>query len=435
MDANSCANLNWLPKKMPLNTYLLLSTISGEDEFENLNSNLKLYYGSNVQITEIQPLTEVEMSQMSNSYLAETNRLLQTDQSDSLALMMNDTLLEKPTVFRSQLFLSIAKNLTSYQSFPKFEPTINGALSEIYRRLCAKHGELLTRSLLGLISIPRHGFTEKEILDILSGYDLVLDDVFQYHEPPIRKLPDLILKRILNEIDEYICRPVINGHRVIRYFHRQFHKFFKQYRNDDMYVLGVKFFAGDLAKEFPNRQIAHQKQNDPQYLSELPFLLLKSTHFNPKNIPVLLDLLVDLNIITKRIQYGQLTEYLEDCRLTLERLDQPKVDRIHAVKINKLEKIFELLQKKKNWLESHEDNAKIIKELYRLANKHECFTKNNDLFSVKKSPKLNQTLLIQTSMDDSFGFDYLRKVLFDFWAIFVKLSIYTNSKTCKVLIT
>ena len=73
MDANSCANLNWLPKKMPQNTYLLLSTISGEDEFENLSSNLKLYYGSNVQVTEIQPLTEVEMSQMSDSYLAETH--------------------------------------------------------------------------------------------------------------------------------------------------------------------------------------------------------------------------------------------------------------------------------------------------------------------------------------------------------------------------
>ena len=123
-----------------------------------------------------------------------------------------------------------------------------------------------------------------------KGHEQVLTDVFQYHKPPIRRLPDLILKvnihklyknslsilkRILHEIDEYICRPAINGHRVIRYFHRQFHKFFKQYRTKELYVLATKYFQGQLARQYPKRQIASEKPDDSLHMSELPFLLLK----------------------------------------------------------------------------------------------------------------------------------------------------------------
>ena len=66
---------------------------------------------------------------------------------------------EKPTVFRSQLVLSLAKNLTSYQKFPTVEPTVNGTLTVIYQKLCANHGTMLTNNVLGLISIPRLGFS------------------------------------------------------------------------------------------------------------------------------------------------------------------------------------------------------------------------------------------------------------------------------------
>lgn len=75
--------------------------------------------------------------------------------------------------------------------------------------------------LLGLISVPRHGFSEQNLTDIISGDDNVLDDVFQYHQPPVRRLPDLLMKRLLAEIDEYLCKPAVNGQtgKINTYLH------------------------------------------------------------------------------------------------------------------------------------------------------------------------------------------------------------------------
>ena len=108
---------------------------------------------------------------------------IQPSQREAVKKVLSDKSQEKPTVFRSQLVLSLAKNLTSYQTFPPVEPTVNGTLNVIYQNLCSNHGTELTKSVLGLISIPRHGLTETAIMDILSGHEKLLDDVFQYHKP------------------------------------------------------------------------------------------------------------------------------------------------------------------------------------------------------------------------------------------------------------
>ena len=147
-----------------------MSTVSDESEFVNLNLQIRSYYGSEqLHVTEIQPLNTSEVHLMGEEYLKNSGRTLQEDQKHQLVNMLNNTVKEKPTVFRSQLFLSIAKGVTSYHNFPRFEATVNGALTVISKRLFAKHGELLTKTVLGLISIPRHGFTDYAILDIISG--------------------------------------------------------------------------------------------------------------------------------------------------------------------------------------------------------------------------------------------------------------------------
>ena len=188
-----------------------------------------------------------------------------------------------------------------------------------------------------------------------SGHDEVLNDVFQYHEPPIRRLPELILKRILHEIDEYICRPAINGHRVIRYFHRQFHKFFKQYRTEKLYILSTKYFLGQLAMELPNRKISPQNLDDSLHMSELPFLLMKSIDYDKTLTTTLLENLSSFDVIRKRMENSQLQEYLDDCRITIDMVKTIFDSQINGYKtlndIDRLEKMYNFIQKKKNWLE------------------------------------------------------------------------------------
>ena len=351
MDANSCANINWLPKTMPANTFLLLSTVSDESTtFQQLDSSIRHYYNDRIIVTEIQPLNHNELDQMTESYLRRFNRTLQPEQRATLTALLFDESKEKPTVFRSQLILSLAKNLTSYQRFPTVEPTVNGTLTVIYQNLCANHGTMLTNNVLGLISIPRHGFTEPAILDILSGHEALLDDVFQYHKPRVRRLPELILKRLLHEIEESICRPTINGHRVIRYFHRQFHKFFKQFRTEEQYRLATKYFNGSLAKLHPEREIHKNEGLDALAVSELPFLLLKTSIYDQNYLEELKSKLMDISHIQHRIRYGQLQEYLDDCEATLKL--RPTIKRISLITgLDRLQLVVEFLQKKKNLLE------------------------------------------------------------------------------------
>ncbi len=62
-------------------------------------------------------------------------------------------------------------------------------------------GELFTSDLW---CSGRSGMSENELEDILSCDDVVLNDVYQYWVPPIRRLPPLLLVRIKTDLRQYL---------------------------------------------------------------------------------------------------------------------------------------------------------------------------------------------------------------------------------------
>lgn len=164
-------------------------------------------------------------------------------------MLLNEEL-EKQTVFRNKLFLSIAKTISSFEKVPEVVPTTEGALNVITERLFNVHGKFLVSHVLGLLSASRNGFSEADLIEMLSADDKVLDDIFQYHQPPLRRLPELVMKRLLMEIQQYICKPHVNGKQVIRYFHRQFHQYFKRFRSVELYQLALRYLNGELKTEY-----------------------------------------------------------------------------------------------------------------------------------------------------------------------------------------
>lgn len=50
------------------------------------------------------------------------------------------------------------------------------------------------------------GLTESELEDILSCDEEVLNDVYQYWLPPVRRLPPLLLVRMKADLGEYLGR-------------------------------------------------------------------------------------------------------------------------------------------------------------------------------------------------------------------------------------
>ncbi|KAK3752389.1 hypothetical protein QZH41_008593 [Actinostola sp. cb2023] len=81
----------------------------------------------------------------------------------------------------------------------------------------------------------RSGLTANELEDILSSNDEVLDDIFQYWTPPIRRLPPLIWVRIRADLDSYLVYRGAEGARVTNWYHRQFMEAAKaRYLSDDL---------------------------------------------------------------------------------------------------------------------------------------------------------------------------------------------------------
>lgn len=50
----------------------------------------------------------------------------------------------------------------------------------------------------------RNGLSESELEDILSCDDDVLNDVYQYWKPPLRRLPPLLMARLRTDLQQYL---------------------------------------------------------------------------------------------------------------------------------------------------------------------------------------------------------------------------------------
>jgi hypothetical protein len=58
------------------------------------------------------------------------------------------------------------------------------------------------------IFAARNGLSESELEDILSCDDDVLNDVYQYWNPPLRRLPPLMMARLRTDLQQYLGMPI-----------------------------------------------------------------------------------------------------------------------------------------------------------------------------------------------------------------------------------
>ena len=50
----------------------------------------------------------------------------------------------------------------------------------------------------------------------------VLDDIYQYHLPPTRRIPPLLWTRVRSDLPGYLADSEADGVCVINYYHKQF---------------------------------------------------------------------------------------------------------------------------------------------------------------------------------------------------------------------
>ena len=142
---------------------------------------------------------------------------------------------------------------------------VQDSVFQLFQRVENKHGWMLVSHALAYVTASKNGVSEPEIEDFISLDDRVLDDIYQYHLPPTRRIPPLLWTRVRSDLPGYLADSEADGVCVINYYHKQFkHAAKKRYFLDDTdylyfhsymsdYFLGT--YGGGILKPFRYTEI------------------------------------------------------------------------------------------------------------------------------------------------------------------------------------
>ena len=155
-----------------------------------------------------------------DNWLKSSGRVLQSEQEK----IVLEAFKECPLPLYLKLSFDEACRWKSYTPLEdtRLSPTIKGIIHDLLDRVERLHGKVLVSQALAYVTASKNGLTETELEDVLSLDDVVLNDVYQYWTPPIRRLPPLLWIRIRSDIGDYLIDRGADGARVIYWYHRQF---------------------------------------------------------------------------------------------------------------------------------------------------------------------------------------------------------------------
>jgi hypothetical protein len=89
--------------------------------------------------------------------------------------------------------------------------TVSTSINKLLARIENQHGHILVEHALSYITASKSGLSEAELEDLISLDETVLNDVYQYHLPPIRRIPPLLWTRIRNDLPNYLVEREAEG--------------------------------------------------------------------------------------------------------------------------------------------------------------------------------------------------------------------------------
>lgn len=148
----------------------------------------------------------------------------------------------EPTVLYINLAVDVLVNWNSTLVPPgdvsSDDQLLAGGVRNLIRlRFCAlerDYGEKLVRACLGFITYSVQGVSDVEMVDLVSLHDSVLDAVFQYATPSIRRLPSHVWLRLKGALSGLIVEGEQN---CLVWYHRQLRETAVQYLETEKSVL------------------------------------------------------------------------------------------------------------------------------------------------------------------------------------------------------
>lgn len=265
----------WIPNNLLKAAKIIISTIDHPNfgVFPDIKS-----FVSDANFISVPLLTPEDRIDVLDNWFKINNRKL-TDGQRSYVL----SLFEKCSLpLYIKLCFRKAIKWTSFHPIEEcqLEDTIRGCIDKLFISLENKHGELFVARALGYVTVAKHGLSEFELEDILSCDDDVLNDVYQFWTPPIRRLPPLLIVRLRHDLNRYLVNRGDSGVQIMGWYHRQFWEAAEdRYTKDKdtcqrLHVGIADYFAGrwsgDVPKPYKDK---HGESEAIRYVASQPIQL------------------------------------------------------------------------------------------------------------------------------------------------------------------
>ncbi|CAH1777750.1 unnamed protein product [Owenia fusiformis] len=342
---NNARQLKWLPKVLPENVKLILSTLP-EKQYGCLPV-LKAHIKQTENFFEVTHLKPEMAQEILKSGMNCLNRQLTPEQLNLVitTLQSNEDTL---TPLYVKICIDEAALWRSYTALDdcRLQSTVQAAINALFDRIERQHGKTLVSHALGYLTASKNGLSHAEMEDLLSCDEQVLSDVYQYWTPSIRRLPPLLWIRIFTDLSQYLTMQQADGVQVIHWYHRQFiETATKKFLHDNNPAFGqpkqfhgsktsylhenlAYFFLGTWAgvsKPYKNKDgaiVEADRYLSPQpieyqpgvfnlhKLSELPYHLL---HAGPKMLDALKsEVILNFSFLLAKIKAQGLSSVQED---------------------------------------------------------------------------------------------------------------------------
>ena len=196
--------LDWMLFRLPKNVKFIYSVLP---DYEGILQKIKskLDYLPENYLT-ISDLSINEAKNMIAIWLRDDGRTLTHLQNNIIhTCLKNSNHIDALHV--KLLFYLSSKWTSSYKVPNEFKSciTIKDTIKYIFKQLEALYGKILfSRCLFYLTLFEYNGIGESELEDILSIDDEVLNSVFQYHHPPVRRFLIVLWLNIYHVLKNYI---------------------------------------------------------------------------------------------------------------------------------------------------------------------------------------------------------------------------------------
>ncbi|XP_066504213.1 NACHT domain- and WD repeat-containing protein 1 [Hoplias malabaricus] len=222
---NSAHKLQWLPKEIPPNVHMVVSTLDEGSPLEALTALIS----DDKYFFEVEPLTLDQGKAITEAYMYVAGRKLTSEQGDAILHCFS----KSGSPLHLKLMLDVVKHWSYYTNMSdvRLGRSALEVMSLFLQALEVKHGKQLVRHALGYITLSRYGLSEAELRDVLSLDNDVLAEVYKSQLPPdhtLIRFPPVLWARLKHDLGDHLVERWENGIVVIGLSHRQFTKAVKE---------------------------------------------------------------------------------------------------------------------------------------------------------------------------------------------------------------